>query len=205
MKTFTNTYIIIYSAILVAMVAVFLSFMAVKLQPLQKKNQRIETYQMILEASGNVATAKEAESLYKELITEETLANGDMVYLYEGGCVLPFSGVGLWGPIWGYMAFDTNFSVTGAVFDHKGETPGLGGELATPAFAEQFIGKKIIKENQIVPIVLMKQADQNSPYEVDAITGGTLTSDGINQMIADGLEKYKTYIESSLGKEDCNE
>lgn len=205
MKNFNNTYIIIYSAVLVAVVAVILSVVAVKLQPLQEKNQRIEQYQMILRAAGTESTAKDAEDLYKQIITEKTLDNGDMVYLFEDGCVLPLNGVGLWGPIWGYMAFDNSFNVTGAVFDHKGETPGLGGEVNTPAFAKQFIGKKIIENDEIVPIVLRKNADMSSPYEVDAISGGTLTSEGVNKMIADGLEKYRTYIESILAKEVSNE
>lgn len=205
MKNFNNTYIIIYSAVLVAVVAVILSVVAVKLQPLQHKNQRIEQYQMILKAAGTESSTKDAEDLYKELITEKVLDNGDMVYLYANGCVLPFNGVGLWGPIWGYMAFDNDLKVTGAIFDHKGETPGLGGEVATPAFANKFIGKKIIENNKIVPIVLRKNADKTSPYEVDAISGGTLTSEGVNKMIADGLEQYKSYIESILEKEVSNE
>lgn len=205
MKNFNNTYIIIYSAVLVAVVAVILSVVAVKLQPLQHKNQRIEQYQMILKAAGIESSTKDAEDLYKELVTEKVLDNGDMVYLYANGCVLPFNGVGLWGPIWGYMAFDNDLNVTGAIFDHKGETPGLGGEVATPAFANKFIGKKIIENNKIVPIVLRKNADKTSPYEVDAISGGTLTSEGVNKMIADGLEQYKTYIESILEKEVSNE
>lgn len=205
MKNFNNTYIIIYSAILVAVVAVILSVVAIKLQPMQQKNQRIEKYQMILKAAGTESSTKDAEDLYKTIITEETLENGDMVYVYENGCILPLNGLGLWGPIWGYMAFDNEFNVTGAVFDHKGETPGLGGEVSTPAFANQFIGKKIIENNQIVPIVLKKNADKTSPYEVDAISGGTLTSEGVNKMIDDGLEKYKSYIESNLVKEVSNE
>ena len=102
-------------------------------------------------------------------------------------------GTGLWGPIWGYLALDSTSTVVGAVFDHKGETPGLGGEIATDKFAQRFIGKKM----DVQPIHLKKNADKNNPHEVDAISGGTMTSNGVTAMLQKAYENYKGLTGSS--------
>ena len=98
----------------------------------------------------------------------------------------PLHGTGLWGPIWGYLALDDNGTVVGAVFDHKGETPGLGGEIASDKFAQRFISKKFSGQ----PIVLKKNADKDNYYEVDAISGGTMTSNGVTAMLAKAYDDY---------------
>ena len=109
-------------------------------------------------------------------------------YRFEGGYVIPMEGNGLWGPIWGYMAIDEEGTVMGAVFDHKGETPGLGGEIASDRFAERFVGKSMRE----APICLKKHADPSSPYEVDAISGGTMTSQGVTAMLEKTYNRYYT-------------
>ena len=76
--------------------------------------------------------------------------------------------------------------MVGAVFDHKGETPGLGGEIATDKFAQRFIGKKMDTQ----AIHLAKNADRSNPYEVDAISGGTMTSNGVTAMLQKAYEDY---------------
>ena len=91
------------------------------------------------------------------------------------------------GTLWGYLALDNTSTVVGAVFDHKGETPGLGGEIATDKFASRFIGKKMDSQ----AIHLKKNADRGNPYEVDAISGGTMTSNGVTAMLAKAYEDYK--------------
>ena len=106
-----------------------------------------------------------------------------------GGVIIPLKGNGLWGPIWGYIALaDDSFStVVGAVFDHQGETPGLGAEIATDNFAKRFIGKRM----ELRPIKLTKNADKDSPYQVDAISGGTMTSNGVSDMLEKAWEDYE--------------
>ena len=95
----------------------------------------------------------------------------------------------MWGPIWGYLALaDDSFStVVGAVFDHQGETPGLGAEIATDEFAKRFIGKRM----ELYPIKVIKNADKDSPYQVDAISGGTMTSNGVSDMLEKAWNDYE--------------
>lgn len=113
--------------------------------------------------------------------------------------VIPMTGKGLWGAVWGYVALNSDCNtVEGAVFDHKGETPGLGAEIATPAFQQQFVGKQIFdKEGQFVSINLLKGhgASEGNPYAVDAISGGTLTSNGVKAMLKDCLSDYVPFFE----------
>ena len=186
-KTFSNRYIFIYSAVLVAVVALILTVVSVSLKPLQERNQQAEMKQMILKTIGVEATRDNADELYAKHITE-----ADGYYQFAGGIVIPLHGTGLWGPIWGYLALNSENTVVGAVFDHKGETPGLGGEIASDKFAARFIGKKM----DVQPIRLKKNADKANAYEVDAISGGTMTSNGVTAMLAEAYEDY-----SNLRKE----
>lgn len=178
---------LLYALGLAAVVALVLTIVATSLKPLQTRNQQAETKQMILKTIGVEATRDNAAELYAKHITE---ANG--YYRFDCGIVLPLKGTGLWGPIWGYLALDSTSTVVGAVFDHKGETPGLGGEIATDKFAQRFIGKKMDTQ----AIHLAKNADHSNPYEVDAISGGTMTSNGVTAMLAKAYDNY-----SNLRKE----
>lgn len=113
--------------------------------------------------------------------------------------VLPLEGKGLWGPIWGYVSLKSDLStIAGVTFDHKGETPGLGAEINTTAFESQFIGKKIYEDGSFVSVKVVKGgADKSSAYEVDAISGGTITSKGLEAMMKDCLGKYDKYIKEN--------
>lgn len=185
-NTFSNRYIFIYSAVLVVVAALILTVVAVSLKPLQTKNQEAEKKQMILKTIGVEATRDNAAELYAKHITEATTESGLPYYTYNEGVIIPLKGTGLWGPIWGYLALDSTSTVVGAVFDHKGETPGLGGEIATDKFAQRFIGKKMDTQ----AIHLAKNADHSNPYEVDAISGGTMTSNGVTAMLAKAYDDY---------------
>ncbi len=114
--------------------------------------------------------------------------------------VVPLRGKGLWGPIWGYIAFKEDMNtIIGSMFDHQGETPGLGAEIAMPFFQEEFIGKKIFDDNKnFISIKVVKGgADPDSPYEVDAISGGTITSKGLEAMVDTCLIAYKVYFSNN--------
>ena len=122
------------------------------------------------------------------------------VYSENGGpkkYVLPVRGKGLWGPIWGYIALEEDLNtIYGAVFDHKGETPGLGAEINTDWFQAPFAGKTMFDENgKFVSIEVVKGgADPSNPHQVDAISGGTITSKGLEAMIQDCLAGYVAYF-----------
>lgn len=116
--------------------------------------------------------------------------------------ILPVYGAGLWGPIWGYVAFDDNGdTIYGAYFGHEGETPGLGAEIEKPAFSRQFEGKDIFSQDgqfQSVAVVKNGQEPAGKAY-VHAISGGTITSQGVQRMLFDSLAPYTAFL-SSLKK-----
>ena len=107
--------------------------------------------------------------------------------------ITPVVGSGLWGPIWGFIGFENDGNtIYGASFNHKGETPGLGAEIKEAFFEEAFIGKKILdKDFDFVSVSVMKSgAKKGSLHQVDGITGGTITSDGVTDMLQVDLEIY---------------
>ncbi len=113
--------------------------------------------------------------------------------------ILPMVGTGLWGPIWGYVAVaDDGRTVVGSTFDHQGETPGLGAEISTPIFTKQFPGKTFVDESgKFTSIKVYKGGTQTTdPHGVDGISGGTITSDGVHEMLERTLAVYDTYLRS---------
>ncbi len=113
--------------------------------------------------------------------------------------ILPVYGKGLWGPIWGYVALnDDKNTLYGTFFDHKSETPGLGSEIATVEFQNQFKGKKLFDEQgTFISIKTIKGgADETDSHGVDAISGGTITSDGLSKMLYEGLKPYESFLKS---------
>ncbi|MPM19542.1 Na(+)-translocating NADH-quinone reductase subunit C [bioreactor metagenome] len=121
--------------------------------------------------------------------------------------VFPLTGKGLWGSIWGYISLKSDYNtVAGSVFDHKGETPGLGAEIATVAFQKQFVGKQIFDESgNFVSIKVVKGGVKGSKtpeiHGVDAISGGTITSNGTSAMIESSLNLYIPFIKKNMSHE----
>ena len=120
--------------------------------------------------------------------------------------IVPVAGAGLWGPIWGYIAMDADGStIYGAYFGHQGETPGLGAEIERPAFSGQFEGKSIFGSNgdfQSVLVVKKGQEPAGRAY-VNAVSGGTITSQGVQKMLSSSLEAYTAYFKK-LGQKTSN-
>ena len=115
--------------------------------------------------------------------------NGETKY------ILPMSGNGLWNILWGYVALnDDKNTIYGVFFDHAGETPGLGAEIATPMFQNHLKDKIIMKDGSVVLSVVKNGKVQHDEYEVDGITGGTITSQGVDKMIKTSLGQYKTFL-----------
>lgn len=117
--------------------------------------------------------------------------------------IIPLYGAGLWGPIWGYIAIDSDGStVYGAYFAHQGETPGLGAEIAKPAFSDQFDGKHIFKDGRFLPVTVVKKGmkPQGDEDYVDGISGGTITSKGVAAMLDNCLQPYRPILESLSAK-----
>ncbi len=117
--------------------------------------------------------------------------------------ILPLAGMGLWGPIWGYVSFDADgTTIYGAFFDHQSETPGLGAEIAKPLFSDQFRGLSVVKNGAFIPVTVVKKGgkpDGDQDY-VDGISGGTITSMGVASMLDSCLTPYKAFLESLCEK-----
>ena len=114
--------------------------------------------------------------------------------------VIPVRGKGLWGPIWGYVALEGDMNtVYGASFGHKSETPGLGAEISTAEFQEQFNGKTIFDNSgKFTSVRVIKGgAPPNDNHGVDAISGGTVTSNGVSEMLSRTLENYIPFFKSN--------
>ncbi len=114
--------------------------------------------------------------------------------------IIPMRGTGLWGPIWGYVSFYEDFNtIYGAIFDHKGETPGLGAEINKKFFQVQFVDKKIFDEkgNFVSIRVLKGGAKPDDIHAVDAISGGTITSVAVQTMMKNCLGNYEYYFKNA--------
>lgn len=111
--------------------------------------------------------------------------------------IVPLRGNGLWGAIWGYVSLGPDLAtIAGANFDHASETPGLGAEIADKEFEAQFAGKRIFDETgNFNPVRVIKGgAAAGDLYAVDGISGGTITSNGVSNMLRNGLEGYVSYF-----------
>ncbi len=113
--------------------------------------------------------------------------------------IIPVRGKGLWGPIWGYVALEGDMNTLyGASFGHKGETPGLGAEIDGEAFQKQFVGRKIFDESgKFVSVKVIKGgAPAGDLHGVDAVSGGTITSNGVTEMLKRTLGNYIPYFDT---------
>jgi len=113
--------------------------------------------------------------------------------------ILPVRGRGMWGPIWGFISLDPDHkTIFGAIFDHKGETPGLGAEIAKPGFQKPFSGKQIFDDqDNFTSLALRKGTASGHPHQFDAVSGGTVTSKGLEAMLRSNLGSYEKYLKSS--------
>lgn len=227
----SNKYILVYSTIMVVLVAVSLTFVAVGLKPMQDDNIRIEKMQNILSSVRIIVPPKEAIATYQKYITEVLVINKDgkkidgidgftvemavelkkpageqnlpvfIATLDDGKkySIVPVRGKGLWGPIWGYVSFTDDFNtIYGVTYDHKGETPGLGAEINTDWFETPFQGKQIFDQQGGFTSVIVEKggAKPGDIHAVDAISGGTITSKGLEKMLKDCLASYEVYLKN---------
>ena len=113
--------------------------------------------------------------------------------------VIPMNGAGLWGPIWGYVSVDKDGNtIYGAYFAHQGETPGLGAEIEKPMFSDQYKGKHLFIDGEFKSIAVEKKGQKpvDGAEYVDAISGGTITSKGVQDMMKNSLEPYQNFFKS---------
>ena len=196
LNTNSNAYIIIYSAVLVVIVAFLLAFVYQTLKPMQDANVALDLKKQVL-YSLNIRNldGAEAEAKYQQVVKAEKEIGGQKVYKCnidgKNIHVVNMKGMGLWGGISGYVAVKDDGTVYGAYFNHESETAGLGAEIKdSQAWQEKFIGKKIFDDKGNVVLSVVKKVEDPTT-QVDCVTGATLTSDGVDAMLKDGLKNMK--------------
>lgn len=258
MNTNGNTYTVIYSTVLVILVAAILAFVALSLQDKQNENVKIETITKVLNAAsqsdesvsidettdvlgmyakniidafyvdgngnvtGHMNMGKENVKDIKVPSTSDLKKQNDILKKIAGSkdgqdnaellktlnlpvfvfdingktiTVIPCYGAGLWGPVWGYIALaDDGKTIEGAIFDHKGETPGLGAKIAEAPFYTSFKGKAFGSGETVFAVE--KGKHDNDPECVDAISGATITSKALGK----GIDLWAKYYQPYLNK-----
>ena len=239
MNTNSNAYTVIYTTLVVVVVAAVLAFTAMKLKPSQEANAKAETLRQMMSAAqikptdelyatnnadilqlyadnidkaytigldgqenGSLSTEKASIELVDNLKPQNKAikAGGEVtlpVYIFKSGItVVPVYGAGLWGPVWGYIAFQPDGkTIAGAYFDHESETPGLGAKIKDEAwFREKFIGKTVAFGGETL-FNLGKNAEQTGASNtVDAISGATMTSKGLNEALNVWFKAYEKHF-----------
>lgn len=231
----SNSYTLMYAAVMVILVAIALSLTNGLLKEQQAKNGDLDKMSQILRSIKVQKGLKEAEAAYDKLITnvyaldskgvvkisdkrEAFLVNVSkevkkpmeerLLPVYEAMVdgqkkyILPVYGMGLWGPIWGYVAFnDDRKTIFAASFSHQGETPGLGAEIATKGFQKQFENKQVLKNDQFTSVAVLKTGQTAKDRDaVDGVSGGTITSKGLEAMLENSLKAYDAFFHSKQTK-----
>lgn len=162
--------------------------------------------ELVLNIKGEVLSEKMGDAFVIDVIKENAKAEAERqlpLYVAEVDgqtkYIITMRGAGLWGPIWGYIALnDDKNTVFGTYFSHASETPGLGAEIALPAFQNKFVGKHILNDaRDFVSIAVMKpgQTAEGRDY-VDGISGGTITSKGVEAMLLKSIGQYEAYLKN---------
>lgn len=223
LDTSGNVYTIVYASVMVIVVAFLLAFISSVLKPTQDANVENDTKGQILTSlnidikAPGFNVADEFENVQDMLWngTELTPYTGKFLSSYgsaikagelhvfvaqangEAKYVLPVTGRGLWGGLWGYIALNADKkTVYGTYFYHESETAGLGARIGERWFQEQFNGKPVFAEGntETVELKVVKAGASKAETEVDGVTGATLTSVGVSDMVQDGLSVYLSFI-----------
>ena len=157
--------------------------------------------QLVLNSKGEVKEGKSAFNVNLAKEVKKNITDQDLpIYIAEVDgetkYIIPLRGKGLWGPIWGFISLNDDLNtISAAVFAHKSETPGLGAEINTATFQDPFTGKTIFEGVTFTSVAVVKNI-KNENNQVNGISGGTITSDGVSKMIEERLSKYLLYFES---------
>ncbi|MBR4829384.1 MAG: NADH:ubiquinone reductase (Na(+)-transporting) subunit C [Muribaculaceae bacterium] len=233
----SNTYQILYAAVMVLLVGTLLAFIYMALKPKQNENIANDTRKQILSAL-HIASPDDSQvkDVYEKYITQDLLVDGEghivdsaknvafdvnmkknvklpagerqlpvMKCTLDDGSVkyvIPAYGAGLWGPIWGYIAMnDDGNTIYGANFSHEGETPGLGARITEQSFQDEFKDKHLFKDGEFKSVAILKkgQVATNGAEQIDALTGATITSRGVSDMLEACLAPYEAFLKKLQG------
>ncbi len=222
-NTNSNTYTIIYASVVVIVVAFLLSFASSALSPKITANERIDKQKQILSSLGISVPQDQVESTYASTVVRDIIVNdkgevvdtaggfevaikeisADRLPFYECRVdtttkyVIPLVGKGLWGTIWGYIAVDADCrTIYGAYFSHESETAGLGALMAVKPFQDEFKGKTLYdKSGAVISVVKFGAKRENPAMQCDGLSGATLTTNGITDMLRDYVGMYSHYLD----------
>lgn len=169
-------------------------------QVLEIFNTKVE--QMTLDTKGEVVEGVMAEKIDMAKERKKTMDERKLpLFKYSNGSetfyIISVRGNGLWDEIWGNIALGSDLNtIAGASFDHKGETPGLGAEIKdNPSFAANFVDTQIYRDGEYVSVKVRKGGAVDKTYEVDGVSGATVTMDGVSKMLYDGIALYLPFLE----------
>ena len=207
MNTNSNSYTIIYASVMVVIVAFLLAFVSSSLRETQNKNVELDTKKQIL-AALNIKDVKDAEAEYNKYV------KGDMLMNVDGTLT---ENTGAFATAYEKEAKENNrlhvfvaevdgekkyvFPVYGVYFSHASETPGLGAEIASTHFQGEFSGKKTLENGEVVLGVVKNGKVEKPDYQVDGISGGTITSVGVDAMLKACLSSYKNFLTNNNEEE----
>ena len=224
MNTNSNSYTIIYASVMVVIVAFLLAFVNSSLRDLQGKNVELDTKKQILSSLG-IKGVQDAETEFAKVVKSDmVVAEDGTLTPYEGTFVtsyekdfkengrahifvceiegqtkyvIPVYGAGLWGAIWGYVALNEDKNtVYGTYFSHASETPGLGAEIAGDHFQSEFKDKHVMDGEAVALGVVKNGKVENPEFQVDGISGGTITSVGVDAMLKGCMTHYAKFLTS---------
>lgn len=220
LDTNSDIYAILYSVVVVVIVAFLLAGVSSALKPKQEANIELDKKKQIL-ASLNIKNQADAAAVYADVIKADPIVSADgKEVAAEGGFavandainetnlpmyvaevdgskkyIIPMTGNGLWGGIWGYLALNDDCNtIYGVYFSHASETPGLGAEIASDKFQSRFPGRQVYRDGNVALTIVKKVADE--AVEVNAISGATITCNGVNDMLQRKLAPYKAYLDA---------
>ena len=207
LNTNGNLYTFAYATVIVVLVAVLLAVVSQVLSPRQQANVLLDQQKQILVALNQDYSETDPAALYQRLVVDTLDVNGAPVFVAniegETKFVLKLHGAGLWGGIGGYLALDADKNtIFGVNFNHESETPGLGAEIVTEKFRHQFNGKHIKNaKGEVVSVAVLKSGKLAEGQEqVDAISGATITSTGVSDMLLSNLGEYADFLNKMCNK-----
>lgn len=165
----------------------------------------LKIVQVIVNSEGKVLES-ETSALNIDLKKEKSKNLEERMlplFIYQGDdskqYILPVRGNGLWDAIWGFVAVKEDINtIAGVSFGHAGETPGLGAEIKDNAnWKAKFIGKKLYtNQGDFVSVTVKKGTITDPEHQVDAISGSTITGDGVSEMMYNDIKNYLPYLKS---------
>lgn len=204
LDTNSNVYTIVYATVIVVIVAVLLALVSQVLSPRQQANALLDQQKQILVALNQNYSKADPAQMYLALVNDTVYVGENKLPVYVANIdgatkyVFKLHGNGLWGGIGGYLALDADKNtIFGINFNHESETPGLGAEIVAAYFRNQFNGKHIRNaEGTICSVAVLKtgKTAENGQEQVDAISGATITSTGVSDMLVNNLAEYAEFL-----------